>query len=307
MIDVTIIGTAALMPQSERALASVYLSCAGAAVLFDCGEGTQTAIRKAEVNPMKISLIALTHYHGDHIFGLPGLMQSLESMGRTQPLYITGPEGLRQALSPILTLAGIKSYPIELIDVPADGLELASVTGGKMTGARLFGFPTQHRVPSRGYVFTLERAGKFDPVKAKANGIPLELWSRLQQGETVEDKGRIFTPGDVLGEKRRGLKAVISGDTVPCEELTKAAENADLLISEATYPEDSQKELAAEHGHTCFYQAAETAKAAGVEKLVLTHYSQMITDPAEYLENAARIFENTVCGEDGMKLTLSFR
>ncbi len=306
MIDITLLGTAALVPLPDRALTAATLTCAGHTILFDCGEGTQSAARKAGVSLMKADIIALTHYHGDHIFGLPGLLQTMCSLGRTDPLYITGPVGLEEELAPILKLAGWTSYGINLIALPEEGLRLAELVGGWPWEARLTPFRTEHRVPSRGYCFTLGRAGKFMPQKAKELGVPVNQWGLLQKGQSVQLGDNVIRPEQVLGEARRGLKFVFSGDTAACPALTKAAEGADLLISEATYGENEQADLAVDHGHMNFAQAAQTASEAGAKLLWLAHYSQMIEDPLEYLPNAARIFENTVCGQDGMSVTLSF-
>ena len=306
MLDITLLGTSALVPLPDRALTAVTLTCAGHTVLFDCGEGTQSAARKAGVSLMKADIIALTHYHGDHIFGLPGLMQTMCSMGRTDPLYITGPAGLEEELAPILKLAGWTSYEIKLITLPDGGLRLAELVNGWPWEARLTPFRTEHRVPSQGYCFTLGRAGKFMPQKAKELGVPVNQWGLLQKGQSVQLGDVVIRPEQVLGEARKGLKFVFSGDTAACPALTNAAEGADLLISEATYGENEQADLAVDHGHMNFAQAAYTALQAGAKLLWLAHYSQMIEDPQEYLPNAAQIFENTVCGQDGMSVTLSF-
>ena len=306
MIDITLLGTAALMPLPDRALTAVFLTCAGHSILFDCGEGTQTAARKAGVSLMKADLIALTHYHGDHIFGLPGLLQTLYSLGRTEPLYITGPAGLQEELAPILKLAGWMPYEIVLLPFPEEGLRPETLAKGWPTEAKLTAFPTEHRVPSQGYCFTLSRAGKFLPEKARALGVPMNQWRLLQKGQSITVNGTVIDPDQVLGTPRKGLKFVFSGDTAACPALIDGASDADLFISEATYGENEQAQLSVDHGHMNFAQAASIAAQAHVKRLWLTHYSQMIEDPAEYLPNAASIFPNTVCGEDGMRLSLRF-
>lgn len=306
MIDITLIGTAALMPIPERALTSAFLSCGGHSILFDCGEGTQSAARKAGVSLIKTDIIALTHYHGDHIFGLPGLLQTMYNMERTEQLYITGPEGLHEELEPILKLARQTAYPITLIELPADGLKLSELIKGWSVEAKLTAFKTEHRITSQGYCFTLGRAGKFMPQKAQELGIPVNQWGLLQKGQSVQLGDNIIRPEQVLGEPRRGLKFVFTGDTTICDSLIDAARDADLMICEATFGEPEQEQVANRHGHMIFSQAAEVAKRAGVKELWLAHYSQMITDPQDYLPNATAIFENTVCGRDGMSTTLRF-
>ncbi len=306
MVDITLLGTSSLIPLPDRAETAAVLRCAGHSILFDCGEGTQCAARKAGVSLMKTDLIALTHYHGDHIFGLPGLMQTMAMMGRTERLWITGPGELQEELEPVLKLTGWVTYPVELLPMPEEGLPLAGLAPGWPAEARLTAFPTEHRVPSQGYCFTLGRPGKFSPERAAALGVPKNLWGKLQHGQTVFAGDRTVQPEEVLGPPRRGIRFVFSGDTVPCSSLTAAARDADLLICDATYGETGQAALAAEHGHMTFAQAAQTAASAGARRLWLAHYSQMIKDPEEHLPAAAALFPAAVCGEDGMHVTLNF-
>lgn len=306
MIELTLLGSSALMPMPDRALSAAWLSCAGRAILFDCGEGTQAAARRWGASLMKTDIIALTHYHGDHYFGLPGLLQSMNALERNEPLYITGPEGLERELEPILKLAGFLRYELRLISLPEQGLELREICGGFPHGARLIPFKTQHRVESIGYIFSLPRAGKFMPEKAAALKLPQSFWGRLQRGESVELDGSIIVPEMVLGEPRRGIKLVFSGDTAQCEELTKAAEDADLIIADATYALDEQAELALQYGHMNFAQAAQTAADAGARRLWLSHYSPMVKDPQEHIHIARAIFPETECGYDGKHIKLGF-
>lgn len=302
MIDVTLLGTAALMPVPERALSSAFLSCGGHSILFDCGEGTQTAARRWGVSLMKTDIIALTHYHGDHYFGLPGLLQTMNSMNRELPLTIIGPVGLREAMAPILALTGYVQYPIRLLELPEEGMELPSFG----TGARLIPIPTEHRISSQGYAFTLTRPGKFLPEKAKALGLPHSLWGQLQKGKAVQWEGEEYSPDMVLGAPRRGLKVVFTGDTACCETLVEAAAGADLLICDATYADDEQAELAAQHGHMNFAQAGRLAAQAKVRRLWLTHFSQMIQEPEEMADHAKAYFRDAQCGVDGLHIQLRF-
>lgn len=306
MIDITLIGTSALLPLPDRALTAALLTANGRSILFDCGEGTQAAARAAGVSLMKTDLIALTHYHGDHIFGLPGLMQTMGVMERSDPLYITGPEGIIEELAPILRLAGPTGYDIRLIELPEEGLALSSLNTAWPDGARLAAFATEHTVISRGYCFTLSRTGRFFPEKARALSVPTEAWSLLQKGQSVDVGGTTVRPEQVLGSPRKGLKFVFSGDTRACSGLVEAAREADLLICDATYGENAQAEQAAEYGHMNFAQAADIAARSGAKELWLAHYSQMIKDPEEYLPNALAVFKNAVCGREGMKKTLRF-
>ena len=298
MIDITLIGTAATMPLPKRALSSVLLRYDGRTILFDCGEGTQTAARKAKVSLMKTDLIALTHYHGDHIFGLPGLLQTFGCLGRTDPLYICGPEGLKTAMEPIVRLAGPLPYRIYLSQMGEGGLEFGD--------AVLKGFNVNHRVPCFGYEFILPRAGKFDPKKADALNVPLQSRNVLQHGENVTVGSRVITPEMVMGKERKGLKVVISGDTAPCPELVARAKGADLFVCEATYGEDIYNEDAKLYGHSTFADAGKMAKKAKVKRLWLTHFSQTMESPEELLAYAWSSFPDAICGHDGMSITLNF-
>ena len=307
MIDITLLGTAALAPIPGRALTSAMLTCGGRSILFDCGEGTQTAARRAGISPMKADMIALTHYHGDHIFGLPGLFQTMSSLGRADPLTVVGPEGLEAVMAPILALTGWITYEVRLLTLPPEGLSLDRLNRRWPPLARIEAFETAHRVPSQGYSFTLGRTGVFQPERARALGVPVNLWGLLQKGQSVQaGEGRTVAPEMVLGEPRKGLKFVFSGDTAPCDSLVRAAEGADLLICDATYGDDAQAAQALDHGHMNFAQAATVAARARAKRLWLAHYSQMIEAPSDYLPNAASIFPEAICGEDGMSITLRF-
>ena len=307
MINVTLLGTAATMPLPERALTAAVLAYKGHSVLFDCGEGTQTAARKAHVSLMKTELIALTHYHGDHIFGLPGLLQTMGCLGRAQPLYLTGPAGIEETMAPLLSLTGQLPFRVVLLSAEDLSARLSEIFPAWGKEVFLTAFPTSHRVDSCGYSFSLRRAGKFRPERAEELGVPKPVWSFLQRGEPVIlDDGKRIDPEDVLGPERRGLKVVFSGDTAPCKTLREAAASADLLICDATYGDSEHSAQAEKYGHSTFRQAALLAAEAGVRELWLTHFSQIMDDPEDYLPAAREVFCGSVCGEDGLSLKLEF-
>jgi len=306
MITVTILGTAATMPLPERALASVLLTCNGRSILFDCGEGTQTAARKAHVSLMKTDLIALTHFHGDHLFGLPGLLQTYGCLGRTDPLYITGPEGIREVMRPVLQLSGALPYPVSIVS-PDGETSLENLLPGWLPESFLSAFPTEHRINSQGYRFSLRRAGRFHPELAEQLHVPKSFWGTLQHGSAVcLPDGRIIKPEQIMGEARKGIEVVISGDTAPCANLREAARDADLLICDATYGSDEYRQQAEEFGHSTFSGAAALAAEAGVRRLLLTHFSQIMEQPEKFLPNALAYFPRTECCSDGMSFVLRF-
>ena len=287
MLTITLLGTAATMPLPDRALSTAFAACGGHGLLFDCGEGTQAAARRAGVNLMRADAVCLTHYHGDHIFGLPGLLQTLGAQGRTRPLLLVGPKGLAGIWSAVRALTGPLPYAVRLQE--ADGLlALDALSEGWPAGAEL------------------PRAGRFDPARARALGVPVQQWKLLQQGQSVLVKGRTVAPAEVLGAPRRGLSMVFSGDTAPCAALEQAAQGADLLICDATYALPEQEAQAAQWGHSTFGQSAALAARAGAQRLWLTHYSPMITDPEADLPQAQSIFLAAVCGADGMQITLQY-
>lgn len=307
MLTITLLGTAATMPLPDRALTAALAECGGHALLFDCGEGTQAAARRAGVNLMKLDAICLTHYHGDHIFGLPGLLQTLGCQGRERPLTLYGPEGLGGIWLALRTLAGPLPYPVRAVQLDTDPIDLTTLSSGWPAGAQLTPFRTRHRVPSRGYRLDLPRAGRFDPAKARALNVPVPAWKLLQRGQSIPlESGAVVAPADVLGPARRGLRFVFSGDTAPCPALEQAAQNADLFLCDATYPDNEQEAQAKQWGHSTFAQGAAIAKKADVRRFWLMHYSPMILEPEAALPNAQAVFPAAECGFDGKRIILQY-
>ena len=306
MLTITLLGTAATMPLPDRALTAAVAECGGHSLLLDCGEGTQTAARRAGVNLMKLDAICLTHYHGDHIFGLPGLLQTLGCQGRTRPLALYGPKGLGEVWAALRVLTGPLPYPVcpGVLDAPAT---LRTRFGGWPQGAKLTPVPTRHRVTSQGYRLDLPRAGRFSPEKARALGVPVQQWKALQQGQSVAlADGSTATPESVLGPARQGLSFLFSGDTAPCAALEQAAAGVDLLLCDATYALPEQAAQAKQYGHSTFGQSAALAAKAGAKRLWLVHYSPMITDPEEELAQAQSLFPAAECGFDGKSISLQY-
>ncbi|MEE0801217.1 MAG: ribonuclease Z [Gemmiger sp.] len=295
-MTVTLLGTGGTQPLPDRALASACITVGGSTVLLDCGEGTQTAARRWGVSIFKMDAVLLTHYHGDHLFGLPGLWQTMAALGRTAPLVVAGPEGLSQVVRVLYALAGPLPFPLRLQEL-TDGRGSFEIPCGQVEA-----FPLRHRVDCCGYALTLPRAGRFDPERARAAHIPLRCWSVLQSGRPTEG----FLPSQVLGPPRRGLKVVYATDTRPCPALRKAARDADLLMMDATYADDADLPKARLYGHATCREAGELAARAGVRRLWLTHYSAAVTDPGPGLAAARQAFAPAEAGRDGMSLTLKF-
>ena len=266
----------------------------GRTLLLDCGEGTQTALRRWGVSAYRLSHVLLTHYHGDHILGLPGLLQTLASLGRTEPLTVAGPAGLDAVAAPIAALAGPLPFAVQWREAGTEPFAAGPLT--------VTPFPLEHRVPCCGYALHLPRAGRFDPARAKAAGIPVALWRRLQAGETVDG----FAPETVLGPPRRGLTVVYATDTRPCPSLLAAAQEADLLCMDATYADDADGDKAKLYGHATCRETGTLAAEAGVRRLWLTHYSAAVTDLGPGLAAAQSAYPAAVAGTDGMRLELEF-
>lgn len=293
MLKVTLLGTGGTQPLPDRALAAAAVTVGGRSVLLDCGEGTQVGLRRYGVSAYRLSAVLLTHYHGDHILGLPGLLQTLGSLNRTEPLMIYGPKGIEPVAQAVTALAGPQAYPVRW-QVAEEPFHIDTL--------KITPFPLTHRVPCCGYVLALPRAGRFDPARARAAGIPMPYWKTLQRGEPVGG----CTPEQVLGAPRRGLKVVYATDTRPCAALEAAARDADLLCMDATYADDADLPKAELYGHATCRETGALAAEAGVRRLWLTHYSAAVTDLEPGLTAARSQYPAAVAGTDGMRLQLDF-
>lgn len=297
MVDVILLGSGATRPLPDRALAALWLQVGGRGLLFDCGEGTQVSAQRYGASLYKLDTLLLTHYHGDHLFGLPGLLQSMAALGRTEPVTVAGPPGLDAVLDAVLALAGPLPFALARHTF-ADCRGTLALPGG----AGVTAFPADHRVPCCLYRYTLPRAGRFMPEKARALGIPVSLWRALQAGQPAGG----FTPDQVLGPARRGLSIVYATDTGPTAELAAMARDADLLCMDATYADDADIPKARLYGHATCAEAGALAAEAGVRRLWLTHYSAAVTDTAPGLAAARAKYPTAEAGFDGKRLTIPF-
>jgi ribonuclease Z len=289
-LDVVFIGTAGSAPTARRGVPATLVRRGGERLLFDCGEGTQRQLLRS-VGLVDLSDVFVTHFHTDHVLGLPGMVKSFSLRGREAPLTIHGPPGLKALWDSLRAIVGKNTYPIEVVELaPNEALE--------RDGYLIAPYEVAHRTRAFGYaVVEHERPGRFDDTRARELGVtPGPDFGRLQRGEPVAGTGGEVQPGQVVGEPRRGRKLVLTGDTAPCEMTRVVAHGADLLVHEATFL-DEESARAKETGHSTALGAAEVAAAADVKLLALTHVSPRYAGP-ELRDEARAVFEHTIVPRD---------
>ena len=300
MLDVCLLGTGGMMPLPYRWLTALMVRYNGSSLLIDCGEGTQIAIKEKGWSFKPIDVICFTHFHGDHISGLLGLLLTMGNADRTEPLTLIGPKGLERVVNALRVIAPELPFAIKCIEItePMQTFE--------MNGYRLKAFRVNHNVTCYGYTMEVDRAGKFDVERANASAIPQRFWGMLQKGETVEDGGNVYTPDMVLGPARKGIKLTYCTDTRPTDSIRENAAGADLFICEGMYGEKDKQKKAREYKHMTFYEAAQLAKDAGVKEMWLTHYSPSLIKPEEYMDEVRAIFPASVAAKDRRTVELVF-
>jgi ribonuclease Z len=285
-LDIVFLGTAGSAPTAGRGLTATLVRRGGDRILFDCGEGTQRQLLRS-IGLVDLEEIYLTHFHADHVLGLPGMLKTFALRGRETPLTVYGPTGLRALFGVLDPLVGRLPYEVTLVELgPNEEVEREDY--------RIASFEVRHRVPAYGYALIEDdRPGRFDASRARELGVQEGPdFGRLQRGEAVGD----VTPDDVLGPPRPGRKLVISGDTAPCDMTRAAAHNADLLVHEATFA-DEESARAYETAHTTARQAAEIAAESEVGLLALTHLSPR-HPPGVLRAEAREVFDRTIVPRD---------
>lgn len=288
------------MPLPYRWLTALMVRYNGSSLLIDCGEGTQIAIKEKGWSFKPIDVICFTHYHGDHISGLPGLLLTMGNADRTEPLTLVGPRGLERVVNALRVIAPELPFPIRYVEITE------SEQTFEMNGYRLKAFRVNHNVLCYGYTMEVDRAGKFDVERATAAQIPQRYWGVLQKGETVEAEGQTYTPDMVLGPQRKGIKLTYCTDTRPTDSIRNNAKGSNLFICEGMYGEKDKQKKAKEYKHMTFYEAASLAKEADVGELWLTHYSPSLTRPEEYMEDVREIFPRAIAAKDRRTAELVF-
>ena len=288
------------MPLPYRWLTSMMLRYNGSSILIDCGEGTQIAIKEKGWSFKPIDVICFTHYHGDHISGLPGLLLTMGNAERQEPLTLIGPKGLERVVNALRVIAPELPFPLKFVEI--QGAEQSF----EMDGYRIRAYKVNHNVLCYGYTVEIDRAGKFDAGRAQAAGIPLKCWNPLQKGQTVEMDGKTYTPDMVLGAPRKGIKLSYCTDTRPVPSIVRNAQKADLFICEGMYGEPEKEQKAREYKHMTFQEAAQLARDAKVREMWLTHYSPSLVRPEEFMPEVRSIFPNAFPGKDGKSVELKF-
>lgn len=300
MLDVCLLGTGGMMPLPGRFLTSLMLRYNGSSLLIDCGEGTQVSIRMKGYSVHSIDNILFTHYHGDHISGLPGLLLSMGNSDRRKPVNLIGPKGLIRVVNALRVIAPELPFELNFIEFDEPLVHLS------LNGYEIDAFKVNHNVTCYGYTVNIPRQGKFNAQAAQELNIPIKMWSKLQKGETMTlEDGRVIEPHMVMGKDRKGLKLTYCTDTRPVKSITDNAKNSDILICEGMYGED-EDEKARLNKHMTFKEAALTAKEAGVNELWLTHYSPSLVHPEEFAHAAKEIFPNTIIAKDRRTVELKF-
>jgi len=302
MLDVCLLGTGGMMPLPNRWLTSLLVRHNGRMILIDCGEGTQIPLKMAEWGIKPIDAVLFTHYHGDHVAGLPGFLLTLGNSGREEPLMLVGPPGIKEVVEGLTVISPELPYELNLIELPDS--ESAEVS---VSGIFIKSLPVDHTIPCLSYCIELKRQGKFDVDRARELMIPVNYWNKLQKGENVTVDDRVITPEMVLGEPRKGIKVGYCTDTRPSDELAEFIKDSDLFICEGMYGDENDTHKAEQKKHMTFSEAALLAKKGNVEELWLTHYSPSLTDPEEYMEVARSIFKNTVGGRDLLAKTIKYK
>ena len=300
MIDVCLLGTGGMMPLPDRWLTALMLKYNGQSILIDCGEGTQIALREVGWSAKQIDLMCFTHYHADHISGLPGMLLTMGNAERTEPLLMVGPKGLERVVNSLRSIAPELPFEIRFKELPRDE---DTFDFGDL---EITAFKVLHKLTCYGYTVKLKRKGKFSVDRAMQQNIPLKFWNRLQHGETVEEGGVTYTPSMVLGEERKGLHITYCTDTRPVPQIAEQAKDADLFICEGMYGDKDCAEKAAGYKHMTMQEAARICEKARPKEVWLTHFSPSMMKPKQYMDEIDAIYPGIIIPKDGRIKELNF-
>ncbi|WP_461206274.1 ribonuclease Z [Clostridium sp. DL1XJH146] len=291
MVRVGLLGEGGMMPLPDRFLSAALINFYGSSILIDCGEGTQIQLKKMKWGIKNIDVICLTHYHADHVAGLPGLLSTISNSGRTEELLIIGPQGIKEVVAGLTVIVPELAFELKLVECGKTGLNNFRYKGYSINSILL-----NHGIECYGYSIEINRKRKFSAKKAEKNNVPKKFWSKLQKGEIIADGKRLYIPDDVLGQNRKGIKISYCTDTRPTDEMVEFVKDSDLFIGEGMYGDDAFLDKAIANKHMLFSECAELANKACVKELWLTHFSPSMVEPEEFLHNALDKFKNTCIG-----------
>lgn len=300
MLDICLLGTGGMMPLPGRWLTSLVMRYNGSQLLIDCGEGTQIAMKKAGISSKPVDIICLTHFHADHVSGLPGFLLSMGNAERTEPLTIIGPKGVEKVVNSLRVIAPELPFEINYIELTQPEEEIS------LKGYVISAYRVNHNIMCYGYSVRIDRAGRFDAIRAKNLNIPIKMWNLLQKGNIIEVDGNVYTPDMVMGPPRKGIKVTYCTDSRPADIIAAYAKDADLFICEGMYGEADKLSKAREYKHMTMYEAAGLARDANAAQLWLTHYSPSMVHPEEFLDKVRAVFPAAVIAKDGRHTTLNF-
>ncbi|CAH2213072.1 ribonuclease Z [Tepidibacter aestuarii] len=300
MLNVCLLAPGGVMPFYNRFLTSMIASCNGSMVLVDCGEGTQILLKKLKWGLKNIDIICFTHYHADHIAGLPGLLSTIGNSGREDELILIGPQGLKKVVEGLLVITPELPYDIKLIETSDKLIEY------KHKDFVINSLPVKHSIDCMMYSVEVMRRRKFDKDRAEIQNVPMKYWNRLQKEEIIEDNGIIYTPDMVLSDRRKGLKVCYCTDTRPLPEIVDFIKGSDLFICEGMHGDETYTKKIEDTNHMLFSEAANLSKEGEVKELWLTHFSPALQNPYEFLDVAKNIFQNSAIGEELMVKELKF-
>lgn len=303
MIDLVLLGCGGNMPMPNRFLSSLFINYKGRKILIDCGEGTQVSMRMKNCGFKNIDLICITHLHGDHFYGLMGLLSTIGNSSRVDDLTIVGPKGICEIIDAMKTLIEYLPYKIIVVENPNGTFSLVNDI---LNDIEISTLDLDHSSECLGYNLYFKRTPKFNIEKAIQNNVPKSLWQKLQSGKNIVFENIEYSPDMVLGDNRKGVKINFITDTRPILSIPEFINNSDLFICEAMYGDDLDISKAVKNKHMTFREAASLARLGNVKTLLLTHFSPSLEDPNLYIKNATDVFENTIVGKDRYSVNLNF-
>ncbi|KMT23176.1 ribonuclease Z [Clostridium cylindrosporum] len=313
MMEIIFLGCGGGMPTPERSLASMMINYEGRKILIDCGEGTQVSMKMVGRGFKTIDIICITHIHGDHIIGLPGLLSTIGNSGKVDPLIIIGPKGIAEAVKSLMYIVPYLPYELRVIENYSGSIDFGDKYSIKELGVlfkpmniQISSIELEHSSPCFGYSFYIKRNPKFNIEKAIENNVPKNIWNKLQIGEEIIIDNKLYTKEMVLGTEREGLKISYITDTRPILDINNFVYNSDLFVCEGTYGKEEDIDKAIRNKHMTFKEAASIAANSNVKKLILTHFSPALKNPEDYIDNAKAVFNESYLAKDRLIETLKF-